>query len=177
MDGPWGRHAKWNKSDRKRQTLYTREDPPTKWNYLLKGGPLVVQASLARWDFQEPVCVSLLGDVVRATLLLTWLCLASVNFFEDSSNAFAHFMIGDLQMDVPILYQMFRSFWPKMTQLLCPTLPICPISPKQLNFVSPDEKCNQRESFANVEEVKQKMEESLKGIKIDKFKNCFDKSQ
>ena len=28
--------------------------------------------------------------------------------------------------------------------------------------------------FANVEEVKQKMAEALKGIKIDDFKNCFD---
>ena len=28
--------------------------------------------------------------------------------------------------------------------------------------------------FANVEEVKQKMTEALKGIKIDKFKNCFE---
>ena len=28
--------------------------------------------------------------------------------------------------------------------------------------------------FANVEEVKQKMAEALKDIKIDKFKNCFE---
>ena len=28
--------------------------------------------------------------------------------------------------------------------------------------------------FADVEEVKQKMAEALKGIKIDKFKNCFE---
>ena len=28
--------------------------------------------------------------------------------------------------------------------------------------------------FANVEEVKQKMAEALKGIKINKFKNCFE---
>ena len=28
--------------------------------------------------------------------------------------------------------------------------------------------------FANVEEVKQKMEEALKGIKIDKLKNCLE---
>ena len=28
--------------------------------------------------------------------------------------------------------------------------------------------------FANVEEVKQKTAEALKGIKIDKFKNCFE---
>ena len=28
--------------------------------------------------------------------------------------------------------------------------------------------------FANVEEVKQKMAEALKSIKIDEFKNCFE---
>ena len=28
--------------------------------------------------------------------------------------------------------------------------------------------------FANVEEVKQKTAEALKGIKINKFKNCFE---
>ena len=29
-------------------------------------------------------------------------------------------------------------------------------------------------SFANVEKVKQKTAEALKGIKINKFKNCFE---
>ena len=29
-------------------------------------------------------------------------------------------------------------------------------------------------SFADVEEIKQKTAEALKGIKIDKFKNCFE---
>ena len=31
--------------------------------------------------------------------------------------------------------------------------------------------------FADVEEVKQKMAEALKGIKIDKFKNCFEEQK
>ena len=30
------------------------------------------------------------------------------------------------------------------------------------------------EHFADVEEVKQKTAETVKGIKIDKFKNCFE---
>ena len=42
------------------------------------------------------------------------------------------------------------------------------------SFVSLDEKSHQREMFSNVEEVKQKMAEALKGIKIDEFKNCFE---
>ena len=31
-----------------------------------------------------------------------------------------------------------------------------------------------RKHFANEEELKQKIAESLKGIKIDEFKNCFE---
>ena len=32
-----------------------------------------------------------------------------------------------------------------------------------------------RKRFANVEEVKQKMVEALKGVKIDELKNCLEK--
>ena len=35
-------------------------------------------------------------------------------------------------------------------------------------------KSPQRETFCNVEEVKQKTAEALKGIKIDELKNCFE---
>ena len=41
-------------------------------------------------------------------------------------------------------------------------------------FVSPDEKILKGKSFAIVEEVKQKKSETLKGIKSDAFKNCFE---
>ena len=40
-------------------------------------------------------------------------------------------------------------------------------------FFPPDEKSPQREMFCNVEEVKQKMAEALKVVKIDEFKNCL----
>ena len=42
--------------------------------------------------------------------------------------------------------------------------------------VSPDEKKNvlKGKHFADVEEVKQKMAEALKGIKSNEFKNCFE---
>ena len=36
------------------------------------------------------------------------------------------------------------------------------------------EKVLKGKRFANVEEVKQKTAEALKGIKIDEFKNCFE---
>ena len=44
----------------------------------------------------------------------------------------------------------------------------------QLFFVSPDEKSLQGNHFADVEEVKQKTAETLKGIKLCEFKNCFE---
>ena len=47
------------------------------------------------------------------------------------------------------------------------------LTPSDLFFVSPDKRSPQREMFANVEKVKQKMAEALKDIKIEKFKNWF----
>ena len=41
-------------------------------------------------------------------------------------------------------------------------------------FVSLDEKSPQRETFSDVEEVKQKMAEALNGIKIYQLKNCLE---
>ena len=41
-------------------------------------------------------------------------------------------------------------------------------------FVSPEEKSPQGKRFADVEDVKQKTSEALKGIKIREFKNCFE---
>ena len=41
-------------------------------------------------------------------------------------------------------------------------------------FVSLDGKVLKGKCFASVEEVKQKMAETLKGIKIDELRNCFE---
>ena len=41
-------------------------------------------------------------------------------------------------------------------------------------FVSPDEKVLKGKHFANVEEVKQRTAEALKGITIEEVKNCFE---
>ena len=41
-------------------------------------------------------------------------------------------------------------------------------------FVFLDKKSLRREKIANVEKVKQKLAEALKGIKIDEFKNCSE---
>ena len=41
-------------------------------------------------------------------------------------------------------------------------------------FLQINKKVLKGKRFANVEEVKQKMTEALKVIKIDEFKNCFE---
>ena len=48
------------------------------------------------------------------------------------------------------------------------------LTPRDFVFVSLDEKALRGKCFAYMEEVKQKMAEALKGIKIDEFKNCFE---
>ena len=60
------------------------------WHYLQEGGPLVVQAS--------PHQVSVLGNHLyqRTSWCSERLRLALMNFFEDSFNTLAHFLMGDL---------------------------------------------------------------------------------
>ena len=41
-------------------------------------------------------------------------------------------------------------------------------------FLQINKKVLKGKRFANVEELKQKMADALKGIKTDKFKNCFE---
>ena len=56
---------------------------------------------------------------------------------------------------------------------LCPTIPDSPDLALSNFFVSADEKSPQREMFTDIEEMKQKRTEVLKGIKIEEFKNLF----
>ena len=53
-------------------------------------------------------------------------------------------------------------------------MPYTPYSPERLFFLLRMKKVVKGKPFANVEEVKQKMAEALKSIKIDEFKNCFE---
>ena len=150
-------------------TWYIYEGDPPKQNYLLEGGLLVVQAFPTSWVFWEPVCISVpAGIVVRGCIWLQWI------FLEESSNTFAHFMMGDLRAHLPALHWVFSSFWQNgMTPV--PKTPIHLISPQTASFVSLNEKkILKGKSFANMEEVKQKMAEAQKGIKISGLKNCFE---
>ena len=108
---------------------------------------------------------------MRGCVRLQW-----IFFFEDSFNTSAHFMMSDLQVHPLIPHWVFSSFWPKMAWPLCPTLPIHLISPQTTFFCLFAQRKNvlKGKHFADVEEVKQKMAETLNGIKIDEFKNCFE---
>ena len=93
-------------------------------------------------------------------------------FFEDFFSAFAHFMMGDLWAHLPTPRWVSAVYDQKTAWPPCHP-PIDPISPGATVFVSPVKNILKGKRFANVEEVKQKMAEALKGIEI-KFKNCFE---
>ena len=101
---------------------------------------------------------------------------ASVNFFfEDSFSAFAHFMMSDLQVHLPISCSVFIHFWPKTLWPPCSTLSIHLISPWATFFLFPwMKKVLNGNCFSDIEEVKQKVTESLKGIKINEFKQFWE---
>ena len=106
---------------------------------------------------------------MRGWVQLQWIC------FEDSFSTFAHFIMGDLWTHLPTPHWVFSSFWPKTACPPCPTLPIHLISPQTTFFLFCQDKIIlKRKCFADVEEVKQKLAEALKGIKINEFKNCFE---
>ena len=122
--------------------------------------------------------VSALGTHLWQCVSRWWcerLCLASVNFFfEDCFNLFAHFIM--------VIYEHICSHCTQCSAFFDQKW-LGPHAPPSLFtrsvtfiflFVSPDERCPQRKCFADVEEVKQKMAEPLKGVKIDEFKNCFE---
>ena len=100
---------------------------------------------------------------------------ASVKFFEDSFNVFAHFMMGDLQACLSTPRWVFNSFWPWNSTTPMPHPHYSPdlTSTDWLFFLSLDEESPQREMFCHVEEVKLTTAKAAKGIKIDEFKNCF----
>ena len=61
-----------------------------------------------------------------------------------------------------------------MSSCLCPILLITQSHPGQLFLFPLMKKVLKKKHFADVEKVKQKTAETLKGIKINIFKNCFE---
>ena len=91
-----------------------------------------------------------------------------MNLSEDSFKVFAHFLSAPAH--TALSAQQF------LTNNGITHPPYSPdLVPRNLFlFLSQDEKSSQRKHFADVEEVKQKMAEAIKGIKIEEFKNCFE---
>ena len=68
-----------------------------------------------------------------------------------------------------------QQFLTKNSMTPVPHPPVHLILPRTTFFSFPQmKKLLRGKYFANVEEVKQKTAKALKGIKIDKFKNCFE---
>ena len=142
--------------------------PKKNKNYLLEGGPFVARASPTRWVFQEPICI-----IVPAGIVLRGCVWLQRNFFEDPFNTFAQLMIGDLRAPLPTPHWVFSSFWPQTVWPPCPIIPIHQISPQAAVLFFWMKKFLKEKHCANVEEVG-KMAETVQGIKINKFKNCFE---
>ena len=82
--------------------------------------------------------------------------------------------MNDLWADLPTPHWVFSSFRPKRAWL--PTSPHSPnLTPS--NFFPWMKKVLKGKYFADVEEVEQKPAETLKGIKIEEFKNCFQQQR
>ena len=100
------------------------------------------------------------------------LCSASVNFF----------FFWKLLMCLPISWWViYESTWPKRTEWSAvfdqkwhDSFLTHPISPEQFFLFLRMKKVLRGTCFADVEEVIQKIAGTLKGIKLDKFKNCFE---
>ena len=144
------------------------EGGPQKTGIILwREGPFVVQLP------QQDVC-SRNPSVSVYLLVLLW----------ETAFGFSEFFLKTFSVCFPIsrwviyertmLHRMFGSFWLKMAGPQCPTLPRHPILPGETFLFLSTEKVLKEKHFAFVEEVKQKMAEALKGINIDKFKNCFE---
>ena len=85
-------------------------------------------------------------------------------------------MMGDLW--VYLLTQLcVHQFLTKPTWPPSPTLPIHLFSPWGTAPYTPEEKLLKGKCFADVQEMKQKMVEALKSIKINEFKNCFEQQK
>ena len=148
--------------------MYTRGDPEKHGIIFWRLGPLYYRLPLLSECSRTP-------SVSVYQLALLWESAFSFSecFFEESFNTFAHFMMGELQVHLPMLCWVSSSFLSK-TWPPCSTLPIHLISPQVTYFIFLDEKSPQSKAFYRCGRGEQKTAEALKGIKVDKFKNCFE---
>ena len=137
-----------------------RGEPPQRNNYLLEGGPLVVQASSARWVFQEPICVSApAGIVVRGCIWLQWI------FFLRLSMRLPISWWVIYERTCPHHTECSAVFDPKQHDPHAPPSLFTLSHPNLIPFLFPWIKnVLKGKHFATVEEVEWKTAEALKGI-------------
>ena len=136
-------------------------------NYILEGGPLIVQASSARWVFYKPSCISVpAGLVVRGCVWLQWIFLRTqciCPFHEWFMNTSVHTALS------------VQQFLTKNGMTPVPHPPYSPSLTLSKYFLFLwMEKVLKGKLCADVEGLKQKTAEALQGIKINEFKNCFE---
>ena len=152
------------------------------WMIYIQGGtPQKLELSLRGWaplQYRLP----LLCECSRNPSVSVY----QLALLREAAFGFSEFLLKTLSVHLPISWCVIQKHtWPHCNE--CSAVfdqkrhgPHSPPSlftgchPQQLIFVSLDEKSLQREMFCHVEEVRQKMAEALKGIKTDKFKNCFE---
>ena len=87
---------------------------------------------------------------------------------------FAYFMMANLQIQLPTPHWGVQQFFTKTSMTLVPHPPYSlSVTPSNFFLFPQLKKVLKGKRFADVEEVKQKTAEALKGIKIGEFKNCF----
>ena len=136
-------------------------------NYLLEGGPLVDRLPQLGGCSRNP-------SVSLWQLALLW---EAVLGFSDSFLKTQHmcpFHDGWLPRAPAHTLLSVQQFLPKMARLEAPPSLFTQSHPGQLGFCFPGwNRSSKGKRFANVEEVKQKKAEALKGIKINKLKTAL----
>ena len=147
--------------------LYMRGGPPKPWNYLLEGGPLVVQASPTTWVFWETICYGVsAGGVVRGCVWSQWLV-----FGDSTSLPISWQVIMSAPAHTALSVQQFLI---KNGMTSVPHPPYIPDLTLRDFFVcvSLGEKNPQR---GNVLPMWKKWNKKWqKHYKATKFKNCFE---
>ena len=143
-----------------------REGPRNPEITFWRVGAFVVESSPAR----EPTCISVpAGIVMKVCLWLSWF------FFWRLSTQLPISWWVTYQCTCPHCTECSAVFDQKWHDLHASPSLFTQSHPKSLYFLLPwMKKALKGNCFADMEEAKQKTAKALKGIKINKFKNCFE---
>ena len=146
-----------------------REDPP-KWNYFLEGKPLVIQASPLGECPRNP-------SVSVYQLVVLWeVAFGPSEFFFKASMHLTVLWWVICEHTCPHHTESSAVFDQKWHDPSIPPSLFTLSLPKWQFYVSPGEKKSSKESILSVQKRwNKKAAEALNGIKIDEFKNFFER--